>query len=255
MPQKPIDALDAPPGYRAADQTVSGFCAECAGYPNCQTHPNGRGLRCQACSRPDGREVRFIHAPKSQNPKPQGETTMPPKPKTPRPPNRATKKPLGTLILCKTDADAHDACRKLAAAGFRAGGSYDECRIADGAGQLLLVGSSMETDDPTRFHAHPCFDGISFSHDFQVPVSRILAAEGLTAEKIARLAAAAGLKPRNAKISRATLVGAGACEEGLEWFADTFGCAAAVSRSALVAALQNDGYTGWLVWLDANLPV
>ena len=179
---------------------------------------------------------------------------MPSKPKAPRPPKRATKKPLGTLILCKTDADAHEACRKLVAAGFRPGNSYDECRTADDAGQLLLVGSAMETDDPTRFHTHACFDGVSFSDDFQVPVSRILAAEGLTAKEIAQLAAAAGLKPKNPKISRATLVGAGACLKGLEWFVGTFGCDASVSRSALVAALRNDGHARWLAWLAANLP-
>lgn len=175
----------------------------------------------------------------------------------------STRKPknparFGTLILCRTDDGAHEICRRLEKAGFRPSDAYDRLReTRAGVGQLILVGSSMDSDDPTEYRTYPGFDGYSFSDDFRLPVSRILAAGDLPDSEIARIAKAAGAKPLGqTTICLADLRKKAACADGIEWFRKTFGAAAKVKREAVAAALAADGGAGasWTDWLDRNFP-
>ena len=67
------------------------------------------------------------------------------------------------------------------------------------------------------------------------------------------LEACFGKPPNKMKIDLATLMEAGACAEGLEWVADTFGEEARVTREALAAAIPEDR-SSWRLWLRDNVP-
>ena len=146
----------------------------------------------------------------------------------------ATDKRPVTVVVTRNRKEAEAAQKLLLAADFRWRGGENSADLSTCS--AIYVGEAGPAD--------LCYTSGLIDDDYSGRPVRILDAAKLSAELVAKFPGA-----HHAKITLKWLRERDACDEGLEWFAATFGKSAAVDAKTLRRVLPEDR-PSWIAWLD-----
>ena len=157
------------------------------------------------------------------------------------------------LALAKTLDDARRLLADFATAGWKPHGRH---RLAPDALDPRELPAVFLAHEPTKTYSWWLLGGTTDEYDRRLPDD---AAEAFGLKSVVVLGPAAARKrfaplpAAGAPVTVEWLEREGACAEGRQWFAETFGKRARVSRDAVAAALRDHrNRENWLHWLAAH---